>query len=108
MRIKSKAELLNEKCVLTKRRNSKLNNKRKGAIFEDAEAELYKWFYEQRDNNLAMIKDGLINEMRELLRVMHPNELIFKYSRGLLQNFMKRHNLSYRRISTCGRDLPNH
>jgi transposase len=105
--IKSKAELLSEKCVLTKRRNSKTNNKHKGAIFEDAEAELYKWFSEQRDNNLAMTTDGIINKMRELLKVMHPDEeLIFKYSRGWFQNFMKRYNLSYRRISTSGRDLP--
>ena len=54
-----------------------------------------------------MTTDGIINKMRELLKVMHPDEeLIFKYSRGWFQNFMKRYNLSYRRISTSGRDLP--
>ena len=45
--------------------------------------------------------------MNELMRVMHPEDsIVFRASRGWVQNFMKRYNLAFRRITTSGRELP--
>jgi hypothetical protein len=50
---------------------------------------------------------GLQNKMNELMKVMHPDDsLVFKCSRGWVQNFMRRYDLVFRRITTSGRELP--
>ena len=104
--LKEKDEIIKQKSSLSRRKIS-ISSKTKKALYHDAEAYVYKWFIDQRENSIVMTTHGIQNKMHEIMKVLHPDDsIIFKASRGWLQNFMKRYNLSFRRITTTGRDLP--
>jgi hypothetical protein len=50
--------------------------------------------------------DRLETRTDEQLEICSDNRVNFQGSRGCFMNFIKRHNFSYRRVSSTGRDLP--
>ena len=101
-----KDTLLNRKCPLA-RRHQISNDKNKKAPNYDVELELHQWFLDQRLKDIVMTPLLVKNKMMNLMNDKHPDvSPIWKLSRGLLRNFMRRYDLSYRRITTSGRELP--
>jgi hypothetical protein len=50
---------------------------------------------------------GLKNKMTNIMRISHPEEeIVWKSSYGWLRNYMIRFDLSFRRITTSGREFP--
>ena len=103
--IQDKEKIMEQKSLL--RRNHSKTDKQKRALYTDTEVKVFEWFASQRANSIVMTVPGLQNKMNELMKTMHPDDsIIFKCSRGWVQNFMKRYDLTIRRITTSGRELP--
>ena len=103
--INIKDTLLNRKCPLS-RRHQISNDKNKKALYYDVELELHQWFLDQRLKDIVMTPLSVKNKMINLMKDKHPDEsVVWKSSSGWLRNFMGRYDLSYRRITTSGRDL---
>ena len=103
--LQNKEEIM--KQISYSRKTKTTGDKRKKAQYFEAEEKLYEWFSSQREKNVVMTTLALQNKMNELVKILYPvDSLVFKASRGWLQNFMKRYNLAFRRITTSGRELP--
>jgi hypothetical protein len=104
--INIKDTLFNRKCPLA-RRHQISNDKNKKALYYDVEFELHQWFLDQRLKDIVMTLLSVKNKMINLMKDQHPDEsAVWKSSNGWLRNFMRRYDLSYRRITTSGRELP--
>jgi hypothetical protein len=103
--LKEKDEIMSQKSF--SRRKFVESTKVKKALYHDAEGELHKFFEIQREQSVVITTFSIQNKMNELMRVMHPEDsIVFRASRGWVQNFMERYNLAFRRITTSGRELP--
>jgi hypothetical protein len=89
--IQDKENIMQQKSL--SRKNHSKNDKQKRALYPDAEEKVFEWFSSQRSNSIVMTILGLQNKMNELMKVMHPDDsLVFKCSRGWVQNFMRRYD----------------
>ena len=85
------------------------------------ETELKKWVLEMRECDVCVDGDTIKAKATEIYDNIHPatgpvdlyfNDICskqreaFEASSGWLSNFCRRNSLSYRRITTTGRDLP--
>jgi hypothetical protein len=105
--IKIKDELNSRKCPLSRRYLTNHSEKSKKGLFPDVEEEVYKWFVDLRSNDIVVTSLGLKNKMANIMRISHPEEeIVWKSSYGWLRNFMKRFDLSFRRITKSGREFP--
>ena len=86
--------------------NTDENSQKNSAQNPECEKLLHDWFVEQRAGNIGVGTLSLLNKMNIILKEIKPTNPI-KASRSWLQRFMKRYNLSNRRISGSGRAFPS-
>ena len=102
--IYQREQIMNQTNVLSRRNIQNPYQKTKNCLYVDCEEKLYEWFLKQRELNYVISTLSLQTKMFELVKEMHPlDSIIFKASRGWMQNFMK---LALRRITTSGREMP--
>jgi hypothetical protein len=78
------------------------------ALFPDMENTLDKWIKDNRDKGVCISGFSIKVKAIEIMRGENPdvNSSPFMASDGWFSNFLKRKNLSLRRITTTGRSLP--
>ena len=103
-----------------KRRSKRLGNKVNRCLCPLMEVLVNDWFHEMRSKNSCIDGNTLRSKTREVYNSIHPFGPLkeegslqckipntpFRASEGWSSNFLKRKGLSYRRISTTGRELP--
>ncbi len=103
-----------------KRKLKRLQNKKDRCLCPAMEVLVDQWFCSVRAKNSCVDGDTIRSKAREIYNEVHPfgpdneggNNMCplanapFMASHGWLHNYCKRKMLSYRRISTTGRELP--
>ena len=73
--------------------------------YAELEAQVFDWYKAQRQKKVSVTGNDLRETMRRLVSNNHPTSR-FACSNGWLNNFLRRHRLSRRRVTTFGMPLP--
>ena len=91
---------------ILKRKRFRVKSKNDKAAFPDLEKRLMEWFKEKRKEGGCISGKEIQRQALKIFETTSHNNLEFGASNGWLENFIDRHDLALRRISSTGRDLP--
>ena len=76
---------------------------RKLPYAQDIDFQIKQWIMEQRDLHLSVTPDCIMDHAQSCVQPHHPT---FQITRGWLEKFMTRHNLSLRAKTSTSQKLP--